>query len=137
MVLQNNQCVCASGYARDGDHNCTKIPPAPVSNLHACPIIYSKCNYTGDSLQLCNGTVDLETSGWEEKPIKSLYVPSNVKVTLWTHIDYEGSKESFTSSQICISSNKFHLTKQKPSKKHLKKKGTTKSSRLIMERFDD
>lgn len=61
-----------------------------------CPIVYTECNYSGDSYEACEELPSVEID------VKSLYVPEGWCVTLFNDENYDGSKALHRESVPCF-----------------------------------
>lgn len=59
-------------------------------SLPDCPMLFSRCGFEGESLNLCEDNSNLkENSEWDTQ-VKSIWVPEGWTVTLHEEVDYAG-----------------------------------------------
>ncbi|CAK72298.1 unnamed protein product (macronuclear) [Paramecium tetraurelia] len=67
----------------------------------ACATLYTECNYTGKSFNMCEDLPNFQLAKYPSK-IKSIQVPAGAKVILFDEMDYNGKTIEYTENQKCI-----------------------------------
>lgn len=74
----------------------------------ACAEIYSECNYTGDSVSVCDRVNSFPKSGWN-KPVKSYFIPPNKALKIYNLENLNGKLLRFEKSEPCVEVFRFNF----------------------------
>ncbi|CAD8049530.1 unnamed protein product [Paramecium sonneborni] len=64
-----------------------------------CIVIYSKCDFQGDSLPICESLKEVEDFQYD---IKSIYLPEGYQMTIYSEENYQGQQVTYQESQKCL-----------------------------------
>lgn len=64
-----------------------------------CIIIYSQCSFKGEQLEACDNLNKL--MGFQH-PIRSIYIPDGLALTIYDKPNFQGEKHRYTDSQSCL-----------------------------------
>ncbi|KAL4466680.1 hypothetical protein ABPG72_016797 [Tetrahymena utriculariae] len=73
-----------------------------------CPILYTDVNQGGKQFSFCGNLPDLHAIGWTS-PIKGIYVPKGIELTVYQDSNYNGKKYSIKKSNFNLSGNEYQL----------------------------
>jgi hypothetical protein len=71
-----------------------------------CAELFAECGYKGASFTVCNRVDSLPKEGWS-KTVKSVLVPEQRQLKLFTDESLRGETISYSKSQECIEDMKF------------------------------
>ncbi|CAD8050788.1 unnamed protein product [Paramecium sonneborni] len=64
-----------------------------------CIVIYSKCDFQGESLPICESLKEVEDFQYD---IKSIYLPEGYQMTIYSEENYQGQQVTYQESQKCL-----------------------------------
>ncbi|CAK71022.1 unnamed protein product (macronuclear) [Paramecium tetraurelia] len=70
-----------------------------LSKYKHCIVIYSKCDFQGESLPICESLKEVEDFQYD---IKSIYLPEGYQVTIYSEENYQGQEVTYQESQKCL-----------------------------------
>ncbi|CAD8131270.1 unnamed protein product [Paramecium sonneborni] len=76
-----------------------------------CLELFSECDFQGESILVCQKIPNLSIKGWS-KIVKSLTIPKQKTVNLFTKENYQGEKDIFTENQQCMASTVLSINFQ-------------------------
>ncbi|EAR83221.3 carboxy-terminal crystallin fold protein (macronuclear) [Tetrahymena thermophila SB210] len=79
-----------------------------VSVSSPCPILYTDVNQGGRQFSFCGNLPDLKAVGWTA-PIKGIYLPKGVELTVYQDSNYNGKKYTVKKSNFNLSGNEYQL----------------------------
>ncbi|KAL4427058.1 hypothetical protein ABPG74_021165 [Tetrahymena malaccensis] len=79
-----------------------------VSVSAPCPILYTDVNQGGKQFSFCGNLPDLHAVGWTT-PIKGIYIPKGIELTVYQDSNYNGKKYSLKKSNFNLSGNEYQL----------------------------
>lgn len=134
LYLQNDKNVCGAGW-NDGSEDITIVIPHfettaefkiyvnydqgagdesfgirnfEVQTVMPCPIIYSENDQKGKLLSFCGSIPNLRDIGWTY-PIKGIYVPRGLQLTVFEDSKYFGKNYSISKSNFALQGNEYAL----------------------------